>query len=68
MLELAEVVLRLTRSKSRIRFEPLPPDDPKQRKPDIAIAHSELAWEPGVALEEGLAKTIAYFRSILRLS
>ena len=65
MLELAEAVLRLTGSSSKIRFEPLPQDDPKQRKPDISLARSALNWQPKVALEDGLKETIAYFKSIL---
>ena len=62
MLELAECILRLTGSRSRIRFEPLPPDDPRQRRPDISLATSALGWQPQVPLEEGLVRTIAYFR------
>ena len=65
MLELAEMVLRLTGSKSNISFKPLPQDDPKQRRPDISLAKIALDWEPKVSLEEGLGKTIAYFRSLL---
>lgn len=65
MLELAETVLRLTDSRSRLRFEPLPQDDPKQRQPEIGLARSALGWEPRVALEDGLKETIAYFRSVL---
>jgi UDP-glucuronate decarboxylase len=65
MLELAETVLRLTGSRSRLRHEPLPQDDPKQRKPDISLARSSLQWEPKVKLEDGLKETISYFRSIL---
>lgn len=65
MLELAEAVLRLTGSSSKIRFEPLPQDDPKQRKPDISLARSALDWQPKVALEDGLKETIAYFKSVL---
>ena len=62
MLELAEKVIDLTGSKSRIVFKPLPSDDPKQRKPDITLAKKLLnGWEPKVKLEEGLKKTIAYF-------
>jgi UDP-glucuronate decarboxylase len=61
--QLAELVIRLTGSKSKIIFEPLPADDPMQRKPDIEKAKSLLNWEPKVPLEEGLKKTIAYFRT-----
>ncbi|MBI2822500.1 MAG: GDP-mannose 4,6-dehydratase, partial [Acidobacteria bacterium] len=60
--ELADLVLRLTGSKSKIRTLPLPSDDPAQRRPDISCARQELGWEPQVPLEEGLKKTIAYFR------
>jgi UDP-glucuronate decarboxylase len=63
--ELAETVLRLTGSKGKLVFNPLPPDDPTQRQPDITLARKELNWEPKVQLEEGLTKTIAYFKSIL---
>jgi UDP-glucuronate decarboxylase len=63
--ELAKTVIRMTGSKSKITYTPLPEDDPKQRKPDIALAKKELKWEPKVDLEEGLAKTIEYFRSFL---
>lgn len=65
MLELAENILSLTGSKSRIRFEPLPQDDPKQRKPDNSLAKSALGWEPKVALVDGLKETIAYFRTVI---
>lgn len=65
MLELAEMVIRLTDSKSKLCFEPLPNDDPKQRRPDISLAKSTLDWEPKVALEDGLKETIAYFRTIV---
>lgn len=65
MLELAELVIRMTDSKSKIVFCPLPQDDPKQRKPVIDLAKSELDWEPTVPLEEGLKKTIAYFQDRL---
>lgn len=65
MLELAETILRLTSSRSHLRHEPLPQDDPKQRQPEIELARSALGWEPKVALEDGLKETIAYFRSIL---
>jgi UDP-glucuronate decarboxylase len=62
MLELAELVLRLTGSSSKLVFEPLPSDDPRQRKPDISLARQALDWQPKVPLEEGLEKTIDYFR------
>jgi UDP-glucuronate decarboxylase len=65
MLELAEKVLRLTGSKSRLVHKALPADDPRQRRPDIALARAKLDWEPKVALEDGLAETIAYFRKLL---
>ncbi|MBM3371064.1 MAG: SDR family oxidoreductase [Betaproteobacteria bacterium] len=68
MLELAEMVLRLTGSRSKISFKPLPSDDPKQRRPDISLAKQALDWEPKVSLEEGLVKTIAYFRHLLATS
>ena len=61
MLELAEQVLRQTGSRSRLVFLPLPPDDPRQRQPDISMARHELGWQPGVALEDGLKETIACF-------
>jgi UDP-glucuronate decarboxylase len=63
MLELAEQVLRLTKSKSKIIHKPLPADDPKQRRPDITLAKKYLKWEPKVPLAEGLKKTIAYFKT-----
>jgi len=65
MIELAESVLRLTRSKSRLVFQPLPDDDPRQRQPDITQAREKLRWEPRVELEEGLKRTIDYFRALL---
>jgi len=65
MRELAERVLRLTGSKSKLVNKPLPPDDPKQRKPDIALANSKLDWSPKVNLEDGLKETIAYFKKVL---
>ncbi len=66
MLELAEKVLELTKSSSKIIYEPLPQDDPMQRKPDISLAHKELnGWEPKVELNEGLGNTINYFKKIV---
>jgi UDP-glucuronate decarboxylase len=65
MLELAELVLKLTKSKSRIVNQPLPQDDPKQRKPDIRLAKEALGWEPKVNLEEGLRETISYFKKAI---
>jgi len=62
MLELAENVIKLTGSKSELVFKPLPSDDPKQRRPDIAIAKAKLDWEPKVPLQEGLKQTIQYFK------
>jgi len=64
--ELAEMVLRLTDSKSRIEYRPLPQDDPVRRRPDITKAKRILEWEPKVALEDGLKETIAYFRKSLQ--
>jgi UDP-glucuronate decarboxylase len=63
--ELAEIVIRLTSSKSKIVFMPLPSDDPMQRQPDISLARKILDWEPKVQLEEGLLKTIEYFKGII---
>jgi UDP-glucuronate decarboxylase len=63
MLELAEKVLLKTGSKSKLKFEPLPQDDPKQRQPDISKAKNRLGWEPKVSLDEGLEITINYFKS-----
>jgi UDP-glucuronate decarboxylase len=65
VLELAEKVLALTGAKSRIALKPLPSDDPVRRCPDISLAKSKLGWEPRVGLEEGLGKTIEYFREKL---
>jgi UDP-glucuronate decarboxylase len=67
MLELAEKIVQLTGSKSKLVFRPLPVDDPKQRQPQIAVAKQVLGgWTPTVALDEGLDRTIAYFKSALR--
>jgi len=65
ILELAEKVISLTGSASKIRYEPLPADDPLQRKPDISLAKKVLHWEPEIQLEEGLGRTIEYFRQNL---
>ena len=65
MLELAEMVLKLTGSKSRLVFQSLPQDDPRQRKPNIEMAKNKLGWKPTVPLEDGLKQTISYFRSNL---
>jgi dTDP-glucose 4,6-dehydratase len=65
MLELAELVLRLTGSCSKIVHKPLPTDDPRQRQPDITKARTELGWEPAIPLEEGLRRTIPYFKQVL---
>jgi UDP-glucuronate decarboxylase len=66
ILELAEKVIELTGSKSKIIRMPLPPDDPTQRQPDITLAKKELDWAPTIQLEEGLVKTIDYFSSIIK--
>jgi UDP-glucuronate decarboxylase len=63
ILELAQKVIKLTGSSSELVFKPLPSDDPLQRKPDISLATAELGWQPRIALEQGLKKTIEYFRS-----
>ena len=66
MLKLTEKVISMTGSKSKLVFMPLPSDDPKQRKPDISLAYEKLGgWQPSIKLEDGLAKTIAYFKDIL---
>jgi UDP-glucuronate decarboxylase len=65
MLQLAETILRLTQSKSRLVFRPLPQDDPTRRRSNADLAKSELGWQPAVALEEGLTKTIEYFKATL---
>ena len=66
MKELAEQVIDLTGSKSKLSFMPLPQDDPKQRRPDITLAKSKLGWEPKIPLAEGLKKTITYFDALLK--
>jgi len=65
MIQLAEMVLRLTQSKSKIVFMPLPQDDPMQRQPNISLAKASLGWEPQIQLEEGLQKTINYFKKVI---
>jgi len=67
ILEFAKIILKMTRSGSKIVFKDLPVDDPKQRRPDIGKARELLEWEPEVGLEEGLRETIGYFRSILEV-
>jgi len=66
ILHLAELIIELTDSKSKIVFNPLPLDDPKQRKPDITLAKIDLKWEPEIKLKDGLKKTIKYFKKILK--
>ena len=63
--ELAEKVIEMTGSKSKLIFEDLPTDDPKQRQPDVTLARNTIGWEPTVPLDEGLKKTIAYFEKVL---
>ena len=65
-MELAEKVIELTESKSRIVFQGLPSDDPKQRKPDITLAKNLLGWKPSIELDEGLISTIEYFRTLIQ--
>lgn len=65
ILEVAEMVLKLTGGRSKIIFKPLPQDDPTQRQPDITLAKNTLGWEPRVPLQEGLERTVAYFRTLL---
>jgi UDP-glucuronate decarboxylase len=65
ILELAEKVIKLTESKSKIIYKPLPSDDPMMRKPDITLAKKELDWSPNIKLDEGLMKTIEFFKTII---
>jgi nucleoside-diphosphate-sugar epimerase len=65
ILELAQLAVDVTGSSSEIVHEPLPVDDPTQRKPDLTLARTRLGWEPSVQLREGLEQTAAYFRSVL---
>lgn len=67
ILELAQLVIKYTNSPSKITFQALPQDDPKQRKPDITYARGQLSWEPQIFLNEGLQKTIAYFQQMLTI-
>jgi len=64
ILEMAEKIISMTGSKSKIIYEPLPSDDPQQRQPDISVAKKKLDWQPKVSLEEGLKKTIKYFKAM----
>lgn len=65
IMSLAELVIRKTGTRSKIINKPLPPDDPVQRQPDISVARKELGWQPTIELEEGLERTIAYFKNVL---
>ncbi|MCK5357885.1 MAG: GDP-mannose 4,6-dehydratase, partial [Elusimicrobiales bacterium] len=66
ILELAQTIKQLTKSKSRIIFKKLPQDDPQVRRPDITIAKSKLKWQPKVGLEEGLKNTVEYFKKAIK--
>jgi len=68
ILQLSKLIIKLTKSKSKVQFQPLPADDPKQRKPDITLAKKKLGWTPRIDLEEGLISTIEYFRDVLKIS
>jgi UDP-glucuronate decarboxylase len=65
MRELAEKILALTDSRSKLAFKPLPADDPRQRRPDISLARKALDWQPRTSLHDGLQATIRYFRKLL---
>jgi nucleoside-diphosphate-sugar epimerase len=65
VLELAQLIVRLAGSQSQIAFRSLPVDDPKQRRPDITHARNLLGWQPEVPLEDGLARTLEYFRRVV---
>jgi len=67
IMQLAQLIIKLTGSNSEIEFQPLPADDPVQRKPDITLAGEKLKWAPGIPLEEGLSNTIDYFRGVLKM-
>ena len=62
--ELAETIIRITKSKSKIVYKPLPQDDPARRKPDVSLARELLGWTPAISLEDGLRQTIDYFRNL----
>ncbi len=66
IIELANMIIELTNSKSKVVFKPLPENDPKQRKPDITLAKNKLNWQPKTSIKEGLMKTIAYFEDMIR--
>ncbi len=68
IMDFARIILKLTASQAKIDFKPLPPDDPVQRRPDITLAQQHLNWEPQIPLEEGLQRTIAYFKEKLKNS
>ncbi|MGD0279405.1 MAG: UDP-glucuronic acid decarboxylase family protein [Smithella sp.] len=68
ILQLAQLVIKLAKSNSCIEFQPLPADDPAKRKPDITLAREKIGWNPKTELEEGLLKTIKYFRDVLKTS
>jgi len=65
--DLAETILQMVKGRSKLVFKPLPQDDPRQRQPDITIAKEKLSWKPITELEEGLRKTISFFRGFLEL-
>jgi UDP-glucuronate decarboxylase len=65
MISLAEKIISLTKSSSKIIYKPLPPDDPKQRKPDITLANEKLGWKPKISLDDGLKETITYFKRMV---
>ena len=65
IIDFAKLIIKLTRSKSKIVYKPLPADDPTQRKPDIKLAKEKLDWEPKIDIKEGLIKTIEYFKEFI---
>jgi len=67
IMQLAQLIIRLTRSSSVVEFLPLPADDPVQRKPDITLAKEKIGWSPRIELEEGLLSTVKYFRDVLKI-